>query len=107
MQFSQGGQCTAEAAVSIEFKATKVILNQGQALIQGYFINSGDTGAYVKKFYLQKLTTDYYGAWDIEFYPENLYVGGGDSVLHTFSISDEKCPQVGQVNSIVRAVVYW
>ncbi len=75
--------------------------------MQCYFINYGDVGATVTKFWLESLWTPYFNAEDINYYPKNLYIPAGGSLLHTFTVNDYHCPQVGDVDGDVKGVITW
>ena len=109
MQFSQGGQCTAEAAAHISFTTTNVTLNSGEAQIQGYFYNSGNTGARVLELIIRNITTtDNSGnlIWsdhNVRFNEDTgselgFYIAPGESRYVTLYYWDSDIPAFGAVN---------
>lgn len=89
---------TAQANPYITFQAQTVHLNkQGEATIEGYFENTGDTDAYVKwvEFDLKLTAKNGQQLWEdfgVRHYTD-VFVRAGETVYYDFSIEDYQLPR--------------
>lgn len=105
---------TAQANPYIEFQAQTVHLdNEGEATIEGYFENTGDTDAYVKwvEFDLKLTARNGQQMWEdfgIRHYTD-VFVPAGETVYYEFSIEDYQIPEYhGKFRSNFQNVrTYW
>ncbi len=103
----------ASAGANLKFQADKLILNEGQAVLYGHFINSGDQDARITHFLLENIravnNNDFWiwSARNVHFYPKELIVPSGQEVHHIFTHKDADCPARGQVKSSMNYRIFW
>lgn len=107
-----GQSGVASAAPNITFTATDVQCGRGATDIEGYFFNSGDTGATVSAAELSVEITDDDGnyVWaDSSAFPSvGVYVAPGAQHWHVFRIHNANAPGYnGRIKWHVENHIYW
>ena len=97
--FVQTAEVSAQA--HINFNAAGVYLRDGKTVVEGYLVNSGDTGATVSSAKISVLVRDSANNpfWEDSglFSNVGVYVPAGGSVGHTFNIFNDQCRYYGGV----------
>ena len=108
-----GGIPNASAAPNIHLDiddTAQVILERGRVLVKAYIHNYGDTGATLTRVQLSiwiENGNDFFNFTDKNFYPQNMYVGAGQKIWHTFYFDDPSVPYRGQVAARVHYNTWW
>lgn len=87
------------AQAQINFNAAGVYLRDGKTVVEGYLVNSGDTGATVSSAKISVFVRDSANNpfWEDSgiFSNVGVYVPAGGSVGHTFNIFNDRCRYYG------------
>lgn len=85
-------------------------MKNGKVLVQAYIHNYGDTDAKLTKVKLDiwiENGNEFFTFTDKYFYPQNIYVGPGQKIWHTFWFNDSSVPYRGKIGARVHYNTWW